>query len=112
MTSALFRRRSRITRNRARFYRPLVESLESRDLLAFNLTISTDPTANVSSATVHGTTTFSATANNANLDVADIDTALGAGDVVVTSGDGGLQAGNISTGFTTHSFGTHEAATL
>src|SRR5206468_3515022 len=89
MKIALFRRRCCIARNRARFYRPLMEQLESRELLAFDLTISSAATANVSSVTASGTTTFTATGSGANLNVIAIDTALGAGNVVVSSGSGG-----------------------
>ncbi len=114
MTSALFRSRSLIANRRSRFYRPLVESLESRNLLAFNLTISLANTAKVDTVTAAGTTTFTAAANGANVSVADIDNALRAGnDVVVTSGTDGTEAGNIATsGFTSRLFSNDPGKTL
>src|SRR4029079_3198032 len=68
-------------RCRKRFFRPLVEGLESRDLLAFNLTISSAATANVSTddITVPGTRIFTATGSGAKLSLADMDTAFNAG---------------------------------
>jgi hypothetical protein len=99
MKLPLFRRRCGVRRRPFhRFLRPLVEGLESRDLLAFNLTISTDATVGVSSVTASGTTTFTATADGANLFINDISSALVAGNnVVVSSGSAGIQSGNIST---------------
>jgi hypothetical protein len=74
-----------------------VLSLEDRVVPAFNLAIDGDiVTAGVSSAFTAGTTTFTANANGATLDVNDIEAALGAGDVVITTGPTGAQAGNIS----------------
>jgi autotransporter-associated beta strand protein len=131
MNSAFFRRRAPSTRQTLRlarvprrrqplrcFFRPLVESLESRELLAFDLTISTDPTANVSSDTSSGTRTFTATGSEANLSLADMDSAFSAGlNVVVSSGSGvnitDLQPGSISTsGITTHVFNNDINTTL
>src|SRR5687767_9853103 len=74
-----------------RFFRPLLEGLESRELLAFNLTISLEETSNVSTLAGSGITTFTATGNGANLNVADIGAALDGSNVVVSSGSGGSQ---------------------
>src|SRR4051794_25880095 len=87
-----------------RHYRPLVEQLERRELLAFNLTISLAASAGVNSSTntATDTVTFTAVANGANLSIASINAALAAkNSVVISSGSTGSQAGNISTsGFT------------
>src|SRR4051812_8583909 len=110
MNIARFRRwppqHRRVAAAARRSYRPLLERLENRELLAFDLTISPAATAAVSSSTASGTTTFTATATKANLSLSDIDTELQAGrDVVLDSGSTGAEAGNISTsGFTTHVF--------
>ncbi len=106
-------------RCRKRFFRPLVEGLESRDLLAFNLTISSAATANVSTddITVPGTRIFTATGSGAKLSLADMDTAFNAGlNVKVSSGSGfaiPLEAGSITTsGFTSHVFSNDPSKTL
>ncbi len=114
MIRAWFRRGLRIARNRARFYRPLVEGLETRDLLAFNLFITPNPTANVASNTVNGTTIFLATGSGANVNVDDINAELNAGNnVVIDSGVAGLQAGTIATnGFTSQLFNNAVGTTL
>src|SRR5207237_391072 len=73
--------------------RPLVEQLESRELLAFDLTISLAAQSGVASKTdtdpVTRTTTvtFTAVANGANLSIASINAALNAkNNVVIDSG--------------------------
>ncbi len=69
-----------------------LEALEDRTLLAFDLTISTNPTANV---TVVGGM-FTANATGANIDVADIQSALAGNDIDISSGAAGMEAGNIT----------------
>ena len=98
--------RRKVLRRRANHFRPLLEGLESRDLMAFNLTISAAATAGVATQTVSGTTTFVGNANGANVSLADIDNELAAGrNVAIDSGNSGTQAGNISTsGFASHVF--------
>jgi hypothetical protein len=58
----------------------------------------TGATLNVSSAFAAGTTTFTATASPATIDVADIDTALGLGNVIINTGTGGAEDGDIDLG--------------
>src|SRR5439155_1767400 len=78
--------------------RPLVERLEDRIVPAFDLTLSLNPTVGVTATVVPGTTTFTATASGANLSWADIANTLAVtGDnVIVNSGGGGTEAGNIT----------------
>lgn len=75
-----------------------VQPLEDRAVPAFTMTIDGDlATANVTADTsVPGLTTFTATGTGANLSVADLTAALDVGDVVVTSGTGGNEAGSIA----------------
>src|SRR5438309_465483 len=88
-----FRTRSKPRRN----FRPLVEQLESRELLAFDMTVSPSPTVGVTSVIVNGTTLFFATASGANLSFASINDEFNAGrGVIVNSGSDGTEAGNIS----------------
>jgi fibronectin-binding autotransporter adhesin len=98
--------RSRFARRRG--YRPphqllgrttrlSMTALEDRVTPAFNLTLSSIATVGVSSSTVAGVTTFTATATGANLNVSDIAGQLIAGNsVIVTSGSAGTEAGNIT----------------
>src|SRR5262245_4091955 len=98
MKNAFFGRRSPARRNPRRFFRPLVEPLESRELLAFNLTISEKSTSGVDTTAGSKTTVFTAIANDANLNIADIEAQLSAGiHVIVESGSSGTQAGNITS---------------
>jgi hypothetical protein len=74
-----------------------VQTLSDRIVPAFDLAIDGDfATSNVNSAFAAGTTTFTATGSGARLDVADIATALTLGNVVITTGSGGSQAGDVS----------------
>ncbi len=78
-----------------------VERLEDRVVPAFNMTISNNPTVNVTPTTVGipaTTVIFEANALGANLSWADITTALTTQNlnVVVDSGDGGTEAGHIT----------------
>jgi hypothetical protein len=74
-----------------------VETLTDRIVPAFDLAIDGDfATANVNSVFASGTTTFTASGTGATLDVADIATALTVGDVMITTGSGGSQTGDIS----------------
>lgn len=71
--------------------------LEDRVVPAFSLAIDGDAvTTGVSNVFAAGTTTFSANASAAVLDVDDIETALALGNVVVSTGSTGAQAGSIS----------------
>src|SRR5262245_4961770 len=90
----------------ARFFRPLVEGLESRELLARNLTISLDDSKGVDLVSVAGVSTFTAVEDDANLNIERIDEEISNGNaVIVSSGATGTQAGHISTsGFTSHVF--------
>jgi hypothetical protein len=73
-----------------------LQPLEDRVVPAFTLTINGDAaTSGVSNDFANGITTFTATANGATLDVDDIEAALTVGDVLITTGSGGSQAGNI-----------------
>src|SRR5689334_8060488 len=93
-----FRRRN-IRREAARAYRPRLESLESRELLAFNLSLSTSATANVSFTDTATTRTYTATGTNANIKFSDIQAALSFPlnlSVVINTGAGGAEAGNIT----------------
>src|SRR5262245_50218776 len=83
---------------RRRFFRPRLEGLESRELLAFNLSISAAATTGVTTTSVAGTTTFEASASGANLSLDAIDAALKSGNnVLITGGANGSEAGTIST---------------
>jgi hypothetical protein len=77
-----------------------VRPLEGRIVPAFTLTIDGDPAGstgiNADTTTVPGTTIFSPTATGAVLDMDDIDAALATGDVLVTTGTGGAEAGNVN----------------
>ncbi len=74
-----------------------VETLSDRIVPAFDLAINGDvATSNVGSVFAAGTTTFTATGSGATLDVADIGTALTVGNVVITTGSGGAQSGEIT----------------
>jgi hypothetical protein len=74
-----------------------LQPLEDRVAPAFTLTINGDAaTSGVSNNFANGITTFTATANGATLDVDDIEAALAVGDVLITTGSGGSQAGNIN----------------
>jgi len=88
---------SRTARRPARS-RLAIQSLEDRTVPAFTLAIDGDfATANVTPTTVLNTTTFTATASGATLDVADIKAELDAGkNVVIDTGIGGAEAGNIN----------------
>jgi hypothetical protein len=101
-------RRKRDTAAARRCFRPLLEPLEGRDLLAFDLTISTAATAHVTKNvdTATGITLFAATSSGANVSVNDVNTELVLGrNVIVDSGSQGTETGNISTiGITTQVF--------
>src|SRR5438046_10290447 len=74
-----------------------VQSLEERAVPAFSMTVDGDTgTFNVTSTVSGGVTTFTATGTTANLNVDELFIALSTGDVVVTTGIGGGQAGSIS----------------
>jgi len=74
-----------------------LQTLEDRTTPAFTLTIDGDAaTTGVSNVFANGTTTFTATANGATLDVDAIEAALALGNVLITTGSGGSQAGNIN----------------
>jgi hypothetical protein len=67
--------------------------------MAFNITITSGPTTNVSAAPGGGKTTFTPIADDAILNSGDIMVAFGAGDVeIVTVGTGGAQDGDIVLG--------------
>lgn len=66
-------------------FHPRLEALEDRVVPAFNLTVGTGTTSNVSTTTNSGTTTFAADGPNAFLNVADMSSALSSGPVVVES---------------------------
>jgi hypothetical protein len=71
--------------------------MEERIVPAFNLAIDGDfSTSGVNSSFAAGTTTFTATASGATLDVADIANALSLGNVVITTGANGAEAGDVS----------------
>src|SRR5262249_45273630 len=97
---SLFRsRRPRNSRNEKRknHCRPRLEALEDRVVPAFNLAlVNNAATLNVTPMTDASGTTFTATGAGATLNVADVLTALNAGDVVVDSGSTGAEAGNIT----------------
>jgi hypothetical protein len=92
-----FSRRHR--RNRGtprRHFRPRFECLESRELLAFNLLLSSNDTVGVTKTTASGTTSYIATANGANVSLDDVGVDLAAGrNVIIHSGSTGTQPGNI-----------------
>src|SRR4051812_18840668 len=93
-----FRRRL-IGRKPLRRFRPLFEGLENRELLAFNVSISTNPTANVSVTTTATTKTFTATGSGANVNASDITSAISPLNhlsVVIDTGSTGSQAGDIT----------------
>src|SRR5262245_42060049 len=72
---------------RRRFFRPLLEGLESRELLAFNLTISTAANLNVLIETVNNTTTFASNGAGANVSVTALNNEFEAGrNVLLTTG--------------------------
>jgi hypothetical protein len=74
-----------------------VQSLEERAVPAFSMTIDGDSgTFNVAQSVVGTTTTFTAAGTSANLNVDELFIALSTGDVIVTTGNGGSQAGSIS----------------
>src|SRR5689334_358383 len=76
--------------------RCVLERLEGRTLFAWNMTMSLAETVGVSSSTVSGTTTLTANASGANLCWASVQNEFQAGNnVVVNSGTGGAEAGNI-----------------
>src|SRR5438552_14368418 len=116
MTTRFHRRTSGIRRTPRRHYRPLVEQLESRELLAFDMTISASPTVHVTKSTnpIVDVTTFTANASGANVSVTDITTELtGGNDVVISSGSAGTEPGNISTsGITSTTFLNASRTTL
>lgn len=90
-------RRSRCAPRRQYSSKPVVEGLEERVVPAFDLTVGAgQATSNVSSISVLGTTIFAPTASGAFLNANDILTALNSGNVKVTSGDAGTEAGNIT----------------
>ncbi len=76
---------------------PRAEGLEDRTLLAFNLSISTLATTGVTSVVSGGNRTFTATADDANINVAEIQAEFVANlNVVISNGSMGGQPGNIS----------------
>lgn len=84
--------------SRARKHRQLtsIEPLEARIAPAYTLALSFDATVGVSSSSVAGTTTFTATASGANLSWLDIAIAMAGGaNIVVTTGSSGSEAGDI-----------------
>ena len=88
-----FRSKSRTVRPSRRLF---IESLEDRAVPAYDLAIDGDVlTANVSEVLAAGTTTFTATGTGATLDVADIESALAIGNVIITTGVGGGEPGDI-----------------
>jgi len=88
-----FRSKSRTVRPSRRLF---IESLEDRAVPAYDLAIDGDTiTANVSEVLAAGTTTFTATGTGATLDVADIESALAIGNVIITTGVGGGEPGDI-----------------
>src|SRR5262245_31206202 len=98
---SLFRSRyPRTSRNEKRknHCRPRLEALEDRVVPAFDLVLGSVLTTGVTTSfDGNHTTTFTATATGATLDVADVLAELNADhDVVVDSGSTGSEAGNIS----------------
>jgi hypothetical protein len=90
-------RRTQCAPRRRYSHKPVVEGLEERVVPAFDLTVGAgQATANISSVSVLGTTTFTPTASGAFLNANDIFTALSSGNVVVTSGALGAETGNIT----------------
>jgi len=84
-------------RSHNRSVRLALVSMEDRVVPAFNLTIDGDfATTNVSGIFIAGTTIFTASGSGATLNVGNIETALAAGDVLITTGPGGAEAGNIT----------------
>ncbi len=73
-----------------------MDVLEDRITPAFDLVLSS-VTSNVTTTASAGVTTFEATGTGAALSLFDVFTALGTGDVIVTTGTGGTEAGNITT---------------
>src|SRR5262245_26936759 len=94
----LFRqRRTFETGKRVRRYRPGLEPLEDRLAPAFDLGLSFLATVGVTRTLLATTATYEATATGANLSWLDVGTDLSSGlDVVVTSGTGGEEGGNIT----------------
>jgi hypothetical protein len=91
------RRQSRGRPQRRQQFRPWLECLEDRLAPAFTLLVDArGATAGVTATVNGGTTTFTASASGAHLNVNDIVTALQSGDVVVDSGSTGSQAGDIT----------------
>ena len=76
-----------------------LDTMEERLVPAFNLTIDGDVASNtnitVDTSTLPGTTIFRANASGAILDVDAIESALATGNVRITTGTGGAQAGTI-----------------
>src|SRR5262245_18870351 len=93
-----------MTNSTSRRTRLAVQTLEDRTVPAFNLMIDGDVAGSVNIAVDEvsqpGTTIFSANASGAVLDVDAVEAALAIGDVLITSGNGGGEAGNISYSFT------------
>src|SRR4051812_1779067 len=76
--------------------RPRLELLEDRIVPAFNLALDAISTTDVMQADANNVRTFTALANDAVLNVGDIQTALQSGlDVVISTGSGGGSTGNI-----------------
>src|SRR5262249_33756025 len=77
-----------------------LEAMEDRVVPAFNRHIDGDAVGSsnvtIDTTTIPGATIFSPNATSAVLDMDDIETALAAGDVTITTGTGGSQAGNIT----------------
>ena len=89
-----------MTNSASRRTRLAVQTLEDRTVPAFNLTIDGDVIGNtniaVDEVSLPGTTIFSANASGAILDVDAIEAALQSGqDVLITTGSGGGEAGDI-----------------
>src|SRR5262245_33105817 len=89
-----------MARPRSRPARLVLRPMEDRIVPAFTLTIDGDVPANVDiqadTTTVPGTTTFSPTATGAILDADAIVAALAVGDVLLTTGTGGIEPGAIN----------------
>ncbi len=78
-----------------------LEALEDRVVPAYDLHITfASSTSNVTASTNAGTTTFEATGPGATLNFIDVTNELQAGlNVIVTTGSGGNEAGNITRGY-------------
>lgn len=82
---------------RRNYVRPSLEALEDRVVPAFDLSVSTGLTANVSVNTAAGVTTYTATGTGATVNNADIVAQLNLGNnVVISSGSTGAEAGTIT----------------